>query len=188
MREDLNPNQFDYRLLKSVGIDVFISKNVEIRRPHMVSIGNHVAIDTGVYITTEAEIRDYIHLSPYITVIGGAKSKIVLEDFVTIAAGSRLIAGSDKFSGDGFTSVTVPEKYRDTVEFSTIHIKRFAGIGTNVVIMPGVTIAEGAVIGACTLVTKDTEPWTIYTGIPAKPVRLRNKEKMIQYAKELGYL
>lgn len=181
-------SQYDYRLLKKCGEDVFISSNVEIRRPHLVTVGNHVAIDSGVYITTQAEIADYIHIAPYITVIGGEKSKIVIDDFVTLAAGTRLIAGSDSFLGDGFTSVTVPEQYRDTVKFSTIHCQRFAGIGTNVVIMPGVTIAEGSVIGACSLVTKDTEPWTIYMGVPARAVKMRKKEMLIAYAKELGYL
>jgi dTDP-4-amino-4,6-dideoxy-D-glucose acyltransferase len=184
---ELNSAEFDKSLLREVGEDVFISNKVEIRRPHLVSVGSHVAIDSGVYITTEAEIGDYTHLSPYITVIGGAKSKLVVEDFVTIAAGSRIICGSDKFLGDGFTSVTAPEEYRDRVDFTTVTLKRFAGIGTNVVIMPGVTIAEGSVIGACSLVTKDTEPWTIYTGVPAKAVKLRPKEKMLEYAKALGY-
>lgn len=189
MSQDATPSaQFDRTLLKACGEDVFISPRAEIRRPQLVSVGSHVAIDSGVYITTAAEIGDYTHLSPYITVIGGARSRLIVEDFVTIAAGSRIIAGSDKFLGDGFTSVTVPEEYRDTVKFSTIRLCRFSGIGTNAVIMPGVTIAEGSVIGACSLVTKDTEPWTIYTGIPAKPVKLRNKEKMLAFAKQLGYL
>lgn len=183
----MNSPQFDYTKLKSCGKDVFISDKVEIRRPHLVEVGSHVAIDSGVYITTQAIIKDYIHLSPYITVIGGANSKLVVENFVTVAAGSRIIAGSDKFMGAGFTSVTVPDEYRDEVEFSTITFKQFAGIGTNVVVMPGVTIAEGCVIGACSLVTKDTEPWTVYTGIPARPVKVRPKEKMLEFAKKLGY-
>jgi acetyltransferase-like isoleucine patch superfamily enzyme len=180
-------DKFDYSVLKACGEDVFISPLVEIRRPHLVSVGKHVAIDSGVYITTAAKIGDYTHLGPYITVIGGEKSTLNVEDFVTIAAGSRLIAGSDKFMGAGFTSVTVPDEFRDEVEFSTITIKRFAGIGTNVVIMPGVTIAEGSVIGACSLVTKSTEPWTIYTGIPAKPVKIRPSKSMLEFAKKLGY-
>lgn len=185
----MNPAaEYDYALLKACGKDVFISGRAEIRRPQLVSVGSHVAIDSGVYITTQAEIGDYIHLSPYITMIGGAKSKVIVEDFVTIAAGSRIIAGSDKFMGEGFTSVTVPEEYRDAVDFSTIRFCRFAGVGTNAVIMPGVTIAEGSVIGACALVTKDTEPWTVYTGVPARPVKMRPREKMIAYAKQLGYL
>ena len=180
-------NQYDYSLLKSHGQDVFISVNVEIRRPQLVSIGNHVAIDSGVYITTAAEVGDYVHIGPFITVIGGAQSKLIVEHFSSIAAGSRIIAGSDNFLGDGFTSVTVPDEFRDTVKYSTIHIKRFAGIGTNAVIMPGVVIAEGTVIGACSLVTKDTEPWTIYAGIPARPIKVRKREKMIAFARQLGY-
>ena len=63
----------------SIGDDVYISPTAIFTRPHLVSIGSHVAIDHGVYITTQAEIGDYIHLSPYITVIGGEKSKIIIE-------------------------------------------------------------------------------------------------------------
>lgn len=177
----------DYTKFVSIGEDVYISPSVLITRPHLVSIGSHVAIDHGVYITTQAQIDDYIHLSPYITVIGGEKSKIIVSDFCTIAAGSRIIAGSDAFLGDGFTSVTVPEKYRDTVNFSTVKLEKFVGVGTNAVIMPGITLAEGCVIGANSLVTKDTEPWTIYVGSPAKPIKIRPKDKMLQFAKELGY-
>lgn len=183
----LRLGQYDSTQLAACGDDVFISANVEIRRPHLVRVGSHVAIDTGVYLTTAATIGDYTHLSPYLTIIGGAQSTLIVEDFVTIAAGSRLICGSDRFMGDGFTSVTVPEEFRDSVEFGIIRCSRFAGIGTNVVIMPDVTIGEGCVIGACSLVTKDTEPWTIYVGVPARPVKIRPREKMLDYAKRLGY-
>jgi len=181
------PGQFDYQTLLHCGKDVVISGTVEIKRPQLVRVGSHVAIDSGFYITTQADIGDYIHLGPYITAIGGAKSKVIFEDFVTVAAGSRLIAGSDSFLGDGFTSVTVPDEYRDTVKHTTICIKRFAGVGTNAVIMPGITIGEGSVIGACSLVTHNTEPWTIYTGVPARPVKTRRKDKLLAFAKELGY-
>lgn len=56
-----------------------------------------------------------------------------------------------------------------------------------VIVNPGVTLAQGSVIGANSFVTKNTEPWTIYIGNPAKPVKLRKKETMIEYAKKLGY-
>ncbi|QNH61476.1 acyltransferase [Hymenobacter sediminicola] len=183
----LKSAQYDTSLLKSCGEDVFISGNVEIRRPHLVTVGSHVAIDSGVYLTTAAQIGDYTHLSPYLTIIGGAQSTLIVEDFVTIASGSRLICGSDRFMGDGFTSVTVPDEYRDTVDYGVIRCGRFSGIGTSVVIMPNVTIGEGSVIGACSLVTKDTEPWTVYVGVPARPIKMRPREKMLGYAKKLGY-
>ena len=187
MATSLSSKQYDCTQLKSCGEDVFISANVEIRRPHLVSVGSHVAVDSGIYLTTAAEIGDYVHLSPYLTIIGGAQSTLIVEDFVTIAAGSRLICGSDRFMGEGFTSVTAPEEFRDAVDFGTIRCSRFSGIGTNVVIMPNVVIGEGSVIGACSLVTRDTEPWTVYVGVPARPVKVRPREKMLEYAARMGY-
>ena len=53
--------------------------------------------------------------------------------------------------------------------------------------MPGVTLGEGAILGANSLATKDLEPWTIYVGSPARPVKARKKEVILQYAKQLGY-
>jgi len=152
-----------------------------------VDVGNNVAIDTGTYITTEAIVGDYIHIGPYVVIIGGEKSKVEVENFASIAAGTRILAGSDEFMGEGLTSVTVPEAYRDRVKHSVVRIERFVGVGANVVILPGVILAEGSVVGAGSLVTKNTEPWTIYVGVPARPVKLRKREKMIAFAKELGY-
>ena len=53
--------------------------------------------------------------------------------------------------------------------------------------MPGVTLAEGSVIGSNSLLTTDTEPWTVYAGSPARPIKQRTKGKIYEYAKELGY-
>ncbi|HAA1533678.1 hypothetical protein AJY51_08540 [Campylobacter jejuni] len=44
-------------------------------------------------------------------------------------------------------------------------------IGANVTIMPNVKIKKGSIIGACSLVTKDTEEYTIYAGTPAKKIK-----------------
>ena len=52
-----------------------------------------------------------------------------------------------------------------------IVLKKGCSIGMNSMIMPGVTIGEGAIIGANSLVTKDIPAWTIATGSPAKVVK-----------------
>ena len=52
-----------------------------------------------------------------------------------------------------------------------IVIKKGCSIGTDSLIMPGVTIGEGAIIGAGSLVTKDIPAWTIATGRPAKVIK-----------------
>ena len=188
MKEELNSPGFNKKLLKNCGEDVFISANVEIRRPHLVSIGNHVAIDTGFYLTTGASIGDYIHIAPYITVIGGSSVKLEMGHFTTIAAGSRIICASDEHLGHGLIGPTIPDEYRDNVKYADVKLEMFASIGTNSILMPGVILGEGSVIGACSLVNKNTEPWTIYVGVPAKAVKVRNKERMIEFAKRLGYL
>lgn len=180
-------DQFNYSLLKACGTDVFISPRAEFRRPQLISIGKHVAIDSGVYITTGAQLGDYIHIAPYTTVIGGATALLTMEHFSGIAAGARIICASEKYLGEGLIGPTVPDEFRDEIYYGNITFKRFTTVGTNAVIMPGVTLAEGSVVGACSLLTKDTEPWTIYTGIPARPVKARKKEKLIEYAKRLGY-
>ena len=51
-------------------------------------------------------------------------------------------------------------------------------IGDGAVIMPSITIAPGCVIGANTTVTKDTEPYGIYVGSPARKVRARFSQEI----------
>jgi len=187
MKTEVKSPEYDYSKLSNIGFDSFISQNVEIRRPHLVMVGNHTAIDSGFYITTQAKIGDYVHIAPYITVIGGAKGLFVMEHFATLAAGSRIVCGSDDHMGHGLVGPTIPEEFVDNVTIAPVHFERFANVGTNVVILPGVTLGEGSVVGACSLVTKSTEPWTVYIGTPAKAVKVRPKEKLIEYAKRLGY-
>lgn len=185
--EEIYSPQYQYELLKSVGNDVFISANVEIRRPKLVSVGNHTAIDTGFYLTTAAKIGDYIHIAPYVTVIGGPQALLVMKDFSTVAAGSRIICGSDEHKGGGLVGPTIPKQYKDRMKLAPVTFERFANIATNVVIVPGITLGEGSVVYACSLVTKDTQPWGIYAGTPAKRIGTRKKDIILCFAEKMGY-
>jgi galactoside O-acetyltransferase len=89
--------------------------------------------------------------------------------------------------GEGLANPMVPDEYRDEVIMEPIVIEEFVTVGTNVVISPGVTIGQGAVIGANSFVNKNIEPWTVYIGSPAKPLKSRRKDKIVEYAKALGY-
>ena len=52
-------------------------------------------------------------------------------------------------------------------------------IGANVVILPGVVIGDGAILAAGAVVNKDVEPYTIVGGVPAKPIKKRFSDEMI---------
>ena len=59
---------------------------------------------------------------------------------------------------------------------TAVTIKDNVFIFSNALIMPGVTIGEGAIVLAGSVVTKDIEPWTIVGGNPAKKIRERSRE------------
>jgi len=54
-----------------------------------------------------------------------------------------------------------------------IRIDDFVWIAAQTFVGPGVTIGEGAVVGACAVVTKDVAPWTVVAGNPARLVKMR---------------
>lgn len=61
-----------------------------------------------------------------------------------------------------------------------INIGNDVWIGQNVIILPGVTISDGAVCAAGAVVTHDVPPYTIVGGIPAKPIRKRYSDEIIE--------
>jgi len=157
---------------------VFKSQDVEIE--------NHVAIDKGVYCTTAAKIGNYVHIAPYVTIIGGLSAQIILGDFSGLASGSKLICGGDDFASGYLMNPNVPIQYRKPI-IGKIVLGKFCCVGVNSVVMPNVTMHEGSVLGANSVLTGDAEPWMIYVGSPARPVKTRDHKIAYQNAKDLGY-
>lgn len=173
--------------IKKTGENVFIAENAVMTRPHLIELGNHVALDHGFYCTTNLKIGDYVHIAPYTTIIGGEAAYCKIGNFCSAAAGCRIICGSDEHLGSGLVGPTIPKKFKDKIIYEPVIFEDFVNIATNVVIAPGVTLAEGTVVGANSFVNKDTEKWTIYVGNPAKPIKKRDEKIMKEYARELGY-
>lgn len=59
----------------------------------------------------------------------------------------------------------------DAVEMAPIRIADKAWLGMNVTVLKGVTIGEGAVVAAGSIVTKDVPPWTLVAGNPARVIK-----------------
>lgn len=172
--------------IREIGEDVFIHDTAIIKRPHLCSIGSHNAIDNGVTISTTLIMGDYIHIAPYVTIIGGEPSTLIMEDFSFLGSGTRVVCGGEDFSGKGLIGPTIPKEFR-VINYTTIKIGRFGGTAVNCVILPDVTMAEGSVLGANSLLREDTEPWGIYVGSPARLIGYRDKDTILANAKKLGY-
>jgi len=165
------------------GIDVRIDPLAVIRRPQLVIIGNHVAIDCFVYISTKITLADWIHIAPFVSIIGGVHSELLMGNFTVIAAGARIICATDDWMSS-LLGATIPLEYK-TITAQPIVIEDFAGVATNAVIMPGVTMARGSMAAANSLIVKNTEEWGIYMGTPAKLIGYRDKDAILSSAKKL---
>jgi len=67
-----------------------------------------------------------------------------------------------------------------TVATAPVKISNKAWIGVRAIVLKGVTIGEGAVVGAGSIVTSDVPPWTIVAGNPARIIRpLTDEERML---------
>lgn len=106
-------------------------------------------------------------IGDYVRVDTSHTDMIIIEDSVSIASGSRLLCHQRDFSdycvGDDYMKLGYTVK--------PIHLKKGCLIGMESFVMPGVTVGDGAIIGAGSLVTKDIPAWTIAAGRPARVVK-----------------
>lgn len=167
-----------------VGKDVTIWSGAKIISPEVIEIGNSVLIDDFVLMMggKKTSIGSFIHIGAFTSIAGGGE--LIMEDFTTLSHGIRLFTGNDDYLGGSLTNSTVPYPYRLPIR-SFVHLKKHAIVGANSVILPGVVIGEGVAIGANSLIKKDCEPWMIYAGSPAKPIRPRPKDRILELEAQL---
>ena len=168
-----------------IGDDVIIDSDVTIKRPHLSSIGSHVAIDKGFYCTTSLEVGDYVHISPYVTCIGGVDSKFICKGFNNIMAGARIICASDRFDGSGLFGAMIPQELKGKQIIKPVIMEEFSNIGTNAIVLPGSTLRRGVLLTAGSLLMGDTEEWGIYKGNPAILTKKIDGSKIIELSKKL---
>lgn len=172
------------RKFASRGEDVQIYPRAHIVSPETVSIGDSVIIDDFVFLVggVETRIGSFVHLASFSSYLGGGRLEV--GDFAGVSSGTRVYTGTDDFHGGSLTGPTIPAEFRKPVR-SFVRIGKFAVVGANSVVLPGVTIGEGCTIGALSLVNRDCEPWTIYAGSPARPVKARRRDEIARLEKEL---
>ena len=169
---------------KECGSNVKIFQPTVLINPKKFTIKNNVIISEfcHIYGGLGVEIGNFVHVSANVCVGGGGK--LTIGNFVNVSAGAHLITGSDSVRGDAMVGAACPSSYRN-VNRSYIILKDYSWIGTNATVLPGITIGEGAVVGAGSVVTKDILPWTIVAGNPAEQIATRLKEKIPELAKEI---
>ena len=164
--------------------DIFIHTDAEFKIDPI--LGDHIAIDKGVYCTVNATIGDYIHISPYVTIIGGKTGEFISKGLNNSMAGARIICGSDRFDGSGLFGAMIPKEYKGKQIIEPVVMEMFSNIGTNAIVLPGSILREGVLLTAGSLLMGDTEAWGVYKGNPAVLVKKINPTIIKQKYNELS--
>ena len=148
---DMSLRNFFYeKSLESCKGMIYVLPNVIMCYPYRLNVGYNVFINRGAYITARAEISigDNVMIGPY----------------VVINSGGHLYKSKDKLIRN------------QGHKLEPINIGSDVWIGAHAVIMPGVTIGDGAVVGAGAVVTRSIPPYGVAVGVPAKVVSYRDSD------------
>ncbi len=115
----------------------------------------------GMYIGKHTHIASFCHLG-----VGGGL--LILEDGSSCASGVKIITGSNQ-PGDGYGCSAIDPAA--IIKRSFVHVKRNATLYTGVIVCPGVTIGEGAVVLPGAVVTKDVPKGETWGGVPARKIK-----------------
>lgn len=126
-------------------------------------IGDDTKIGTFVEIQKGAKIGSRVKISSHSFICEG----VSIEDEVFIGHGVMFI--NDKFPRA--TNETGELKVDDDWTCIPTYIKRGSSIGSNATILCGVTVGEGSIVGAGSVVTHDVPPNVIVAGNPARIIR-----------------
>jgi galactoside O-acetyltransferase len=170
--------------LRRRGQDVTIHEAAKIVSAEEMEIGDSVIIDDFAFVLAGGGVRlgSFVHIGSHAFIGGGGG--FVMEDFAGLSGGVRVYTGNEDYLGGQLTNPTVPAPWR-VASRGPVHVGRHAIVGSGTVVLPGVSIGEGAAVGALSVVARDLKPWTIYAGNPAKPIKERPRARMLELEEDL---
>src|SRR4051812_30641259 len=120
---------------------VVMTKKDRIQIEGGARIDSFVKLEGGEFLL----IGKYVHIASFAHIgIGGGTTFI--EDFAAVASGGRVISGSNQ--ADALTMSASAPKALQRVRAYVTRIRKYAFVATNAVVLPGVTLGEGAVLAA----------------------------------------
>jgi acetyltransferase-like isoleucine patch superfamily enzyme len=185
-RFSLGDGPFDMMMRRAIwrasarrfGNGVSIHSGVGFKHLETFEIGNGVFIGAQSFIQGRFDgtciIGDHVWIGPQSYFDA---RELVIEDYVGWGPGAKLL-------GSTHTGVPIDVPIVQTdLKIRRVTIQAWADIGTNAVILPGVTIGKGSIIGAGSVVNKDVPPFAIVAGNPAKFIRWREGDENAESGK-----
>lgn len=160
----------------AVGENVMISDRASFYNCGAIAIGNNVRIDDFCVFSAGIggiHVGDHVHIAVFSLLTGAGR--ITLSDFCGISSRVTIYSSSDDYTGTTMTNPTVPSEYTGALH-ADVFLGRHVIVGSGSVILPGITLADGAAIGALSVVNRDCVSFGIYAGNPARKVNERKRD------------
>jgi galactoside O-acetyltransferase len=161
--------------LAHVGEGVLVFEQALLLKPEVISLGDGTRIDdfTRIEGGLGVEVGRLVHISSFCSIFAGGGAR--LGDYSCMAQGSRILTGSERL--DAAMSSVAPAAWRQ-VDTGISIVDHLAFLGANSVVMPGVSLAVGAVLGAGGVATRSIPAWEVWGGVPARRISLRDPEPL----------
>jgi acetyltransferase-like isoleucine patch superfamily enzyme len=181
-------------LFKKVGKKVVFGRNMTVRHPKKIEIGDNVTFDDYTVIDAKGENNNGIKIGNNVligrnTTLSCKGGDIEIGDYSNIGPNNILISESSLKTGKyvftsghiymiaggnhTFERRDIPIWFQPSVSKGGILLEDDIWIGASATILDGVRIGKGAIIGAATLVHKRIRPYTINVGVPAQLIKKR---------------
>jgi acetyltransferase-like isoleucine patch superfamily enzyme len=186
-------------ILKKVGRGVIFGRNITIRHPQKISIGDNSFIDDNAVLDAKGENNEGIVIGKNViigrnTILSCKEGSIYLDDYCNVSANCSLLsetkirigkycflAGQCYLVAGGnhsFERTDIPIMFQPSLIKGGIVIEEDVWIGASAIILDGVTIKKGCVIGAGAVVTKSLPEYCVAVGCPAKKIKDRRDRKI----------
>jgi dTDP-4-amino-4,6-dideoxy-D-glucose acyltransferase len=159
----------------SIGDHALVSDRASFYGCERISLGDNVRIDDFCLLSAGAGgicIGCHVHIAAYSLLVGAGR--IVMSDFSGVSSRVSIYSSNDDYSGVYLTNPTVPALYTN-VSSAKVYLGRHVIVGSGSVILPGVTLQDGVAVGALSLVNRDCEEFGVYSGVPAKRIKSRER-------------
>jgi len=192
-------SRFYPRILRRMPSSAYIASNVVMRHPQNIILSEQVFIDSFAYLEgisdhprggVEIESGTYVHMfcvisaayhgfvrigrncsiNPGTQIIG--MGGVTIGDNVLVAGQTMMLAFSH-----GFVDRAVPMQQQAHTAKGIV-VESNVWIGAGVKILDGVTVGQGAVLGAGSVVTHDVPPYAVVVGVPARLLRYRGEHEL----------